>query len=236
MSNKMISRYRNNYSTKKQCSILVTALVVTIGFTSSVLADDGRRNSENNNQLQFSFQVKTSIERISPEIPTGFGMPMKYTGTAEIIKITKDPMKKLRMHAKGKDTGYIEFPSQIVLPDGSITRDPIAMQVVGTPNLFGGRVSPMNSTIISFGDIDGDGVEDTVITHGNGFSRMVTLPNELPAVIHYFGLCTVDGGTGLFANAKGDIFLEGDMVDPDGPMGPQLPYSVGVDKAFITLP
>lgn len=231
MSSKTITRFRKNYLTKQQGSILASVLVATLGFTSPVLADN-----EHDIQLQFSFRVKTAIEPISPEIPTGFGMPMKYSGTAEIIKISKDPTRKLRLYAKGRDTGYIEFPSQIVLPDGSITREPIAMQVVGTPNLFGGRVIPNNSTSISFGDIDGDGVEDTILTHGNGYSRMVTLPNQLPAVVHYFGICTVDGGTGLFAGAKGDIFLEGDMIDPDGPGGPQLPHSVGVDKAFITLP
>ena len=230
MASKKITRFRSNYLTKQHGSLLASVLVATLGFTNPVLADN-----EHDIQLQFSFQVKTAIEPISPEIPTGFGMPMKYSGTAEIIKITKDPTRKLRLHAKGTDTGYIEFPSQIVLPDGSITREPIAMQVVGTPNIFGGRVIPKNSTPISFGDIDGDGVEDIIMTHGNGYSRMVTLPNQLPAVVHYFGLCTVDGGTGLFAGAKGDIFLEGDMVDPDG-SGPKLPNVAGLDKAFITLP
>ena len=228
MSNKVIPRSRNNYVTKKQGSILASALVATLGFASPVLAG--------NIQLQFSFQVKTVIEPISPGIPTGFGLPMKYSGTAEIIEITKDPLRRLRLHAKGRDTGYIEFPSQIVLPDGSITREPIAMQVVGTPNLFGGRVIPKNSTSISFGDIDEDGVEDTILTHGNGYSRIVTLPNQLPAVVRYFGICTVDGGTGLFAGAKGDIFLKGEMIDPDGPDGPQLPHTVGVDEAFVILP
>ena len=90
MSSKANSRSGNKYVTKQRGLILVSALVTAIGFTGSVLADD-----EQQNQLQFSFEVKTDIERISPDIPTGFGMPMKYSGTAEIIKITKDPIKKL---------------------------------------------------------------------------------------------------------------------------------------------
>ena len=153
MSIKAITNFKN-YITKQQGSILASVLVATLGFTNPVLADD-----EPAIQLQFNFRVRTAIEPISTGIPTGFGMPMKYVGTAEIIKISKDPTRKLRLRAKGRDSGYIEFPFQIVLPDGSITREPIAMQVVGTPNLFGGRVIPNNSTSISFGDIDGDGLK-----------------------------------------------------------------------------
>ena len=223
--------FRNTNSLYKKLApgqvLPVFVLMVTIGFADAAIAGGA--------QLQFSFRVKTAIEQIAPDIPTGFGMPMKYVGTAQIIKIDRDPAKQLKLHAKGVDTGYVEFPNQIVLPDGSITAEPISMQVVGIPNLFGGRLTPVNSATISFGDIDRDGVEDSVLTHGNGYARMVTSADQLPAIVHYFGICTVDGGTGLFSGAKGDIFLEGDMTDPDGP-GPRLPTSLGVDKAFITLP
>lgn len=126
------------------------ALIASIGIADAALADG--------KQLQFTFRVKTAIEQIAPDIPTGFGMPMKYVGTAQIIKIDIDPAKQLRLRAKGVDTGYIEFPSQIVQSDGSITSEPIPMRVAGIPNLFGGRVTPENFATISFGDIDQDGV------------------------------------------------------------------------------
>ena len=223
--------FRNTNSLYKKWArrraLPVFALISSIGFADGAIA--------NGTQLQFSFRVKASIEQIAPDIPTGFGMPMKYVGTSQIIKIDKDPAKQLRLHAKGVDTGFIEFPNQIVLSDGSITTEPIPMQVVGRPNLFGGRVTPENFATISFGDIDRDGIEDSIRTYGNGYARMVTSAGQLPAIVNYFGICTVVGGTGLFSGAKGDVFLEGVMTDPDGP-GPQLPTVVGIDKAFLTLP